>query len=162
MKKANKIYYGGDYNPDQWDDQTIAEDMKFFKEANINLLTLPVFSWAKLEPDEGVYQFEWLDKIIDKIWQHGIHICLATPTTAQPAWLSARYPEVLPVDIKGRKRTHGMRVFFCVNSLRKWPDAMPVIHHWLCGMCLMSTVPIVIVRPVRPNSGFGLESGMEQ
>lgn len=118
MKKANKIYYGGDYNPDQWDDQTIDEDMKFFKEANINLLTLPVFSWAKLEPDEGVYQFEWLDKIIDKIWQHGIHICLATPTTAQPAWLSARYPEVLPVDIKGRKRTHGMRVFFCVNSLK--------------------------------------------
>lgn len=118
MKKAEKIYYGGDYNPDQWDDATIDEDMKYFKEAGVNLLTLPVFSWAKLEPDEGVYDFGWLDRIIDKIWENGIHVCLATPTTAQPAWLSTRYPEVLPVDIQGRKRTHGMRVFFCVNSLK--------------------------------------------
>lgn len=118
MKQADRIYYGGDYNPDQWDDATIDEDMRLFQEAGINLLTLPVFSWAKLEPDEGVYDFEWLDKIIDKIWAHGIYVCLATPTTAQPAWLSTRYPEVLPVDIQGRKRTHGMRVFFCVNSLK--------------------------------------------
>lgn len=118
MKKADRIYYGGDYNPDQWDDATIEEDMRLFNKAGINLLTLPVFSWSKLEPDEGVYNFEWLDHIIDKIWEHGIYVCLATPTTAQPAWLSARYPEVLPVDIAGRKRTHGMRVFFCVNSLK--------------------------------------------
>lgn len=118
MKKADRIYYGGDYNPDQWDDRTIDEDMRLFNKAGINLLTLPVFSWSKLEPDEGVYDFGWLDRIIDKIWEHGIHVCLATPTTAQPAWLSTRYPEVLPVDIAGRKRTHGMRVFFCVNSLK--------------------------------------------
>ena len=118
MKKADRIYYGGDYNPDQWDEGTIDEDMRLFQKAGINLLTLPVFAWAKLEPDEGVYNFEWLDRIIDKIWNHGIYVCLATPTSAQPAWLSARYPEVLPVDIAGRKRTHGMRVFFCVNSLK--------------------------------------------
>lgn len=118
MKKPDRIYYGGDYNPDQWDEATVAEDMRLFKKAGINLLTLPVFSWAKLEPDEGVYNFEWLDKIIDQIWANGIYVCLATPTTAQPAWLSTRYPEVLPVDIQGRKRTHGMRVFFCVNSLK--------------------------------------------
>ena len=118
MKKADRIYYGGDYNPDQWDDQTIEEDMRLFRKAGINLLTLPVFSWAKLEPEEGVYEFGWLDRILDKIWENGIHVCLATPTTAQPAWLSTRYPEVLPVDIAGRKRTHGMRVFFCVNSLK--------------------------------------------
>ena len=118
MKRADRIYYGGDYNPDQWDDATIDEDMRLFNRAGINLLTLPVFAWSKLEPDEGVYDFDWLDRIIDKIWQHGIYVCLATPTTAQPAWLSTRYPEVLPVDIAGRKRTHGMRVFFCVNSLK--------------------------------------------
>lgn len=118
MKKADRIYFGGDYNPDQWDDEIIDEDMRLFEKAGINLLTLPIFSWAKLEPDEGVYDFEWLDRIVDKIWSHGISVCLATPTTAQPAWLSTRYPEVLPVDRAGRKRTHGMRVFFCVNSLK--------------------------------------------
>ncbi len=118
MKKADRIYFGGDYNPDQWDEATIGEDMRLFREAGINLLTLPVFSWAKLEPEEGVYDFAWLDRIVDQIWSNGIRVCLATPTSAQPAWLSARYPEVLPVDIQGRKRTHGMRVFFCVNSLK--------------------------------------------
>ena len=118
MKKADRIYYGGDYNPEQWEDEVIDRDMEYFAEAGINLLTLPVFAWAKLEPAEGVYDFAWLDHIIDKIWSHRIYICLATPTTAQPAWLSTRYPEVLPVDIEGRRRTHGMRVFFCVNSLK--------------------------------------------
>lgn len=118
MKKADRIYYGGDYNPDQWDSAVIEEDMRLFKEAGVNLVTLPVFSWAKLEPEEGVYNFGWLDEIMDKLWENGIKVCLATPTTAQPAWLSARYPEVLPVDIAGRRRTHGMRVYFCVNSLK--------------------------------------------
>lgn len=115
-KKTPFILYGGDYNPDQWDEKTVDRDMELFKKAGINLLTLPVFSWAKLEPREGVYDFSWLDHILEKIWSHGIYVCLATPTTAQPAWLSRKYPEVLPVDIAGRKRTHGMRVFFCVNS----------------------------------------------
>ncbi len=118
MKKENNsfIWFGGDYNPDQWDEATIEKDMELLKEAKVNAVTLPVFSWAKLEPEEGVYRFEWLDKILKKLWDNKIHVILATPTCAQPAWLSAKYPEVLPVDIAGRKRTHGMRVFFCVNS----------------------------------------------
>ncbi len=110
------IPFGGDYNPDQWDEATIDKDIQLFKKANVNTVTLPVFSWAKLEPEEGVYCFEWLDAILDKLIRNGINYFLATPTCAQPAWLSKKYPEVLPVDIAGRKRTHGMRVFFCVNS----------------------------------------------
>lgn len=117
-EKTPFVLYGGDYNPDQWDDATIDKDMELFKEAGVNLVTLPMFSWAKLEPEEGRYEFEWLDKIVDKLWANNIYVCLATPTTAQPAWLSKKYPEVLPVDIAGRKRTHGMRVFFCVNSVK--------------------------------------------
>lgn len=115
-KKTPFVLYGGDYNPEQWDDSTIEQDMQLFKRAGINLVTLPVFAWAKIEPREGEYHFEWLDKILKKLWENKIYVIMATPTTAQPAWLSKNYPEVLPVDIAGRKRTHGMRVFFCVNS----------------------------------------------
>ncbi len=118
MKEQDRIYFGGDYNPDQWDDATVDEDMRLFKLAGVNLVTLPVFSWARLEPDEGVYDFAWLDLLMDKFAANGLRVCLATPTIAQPAWLSTRYPDVLPVDIAGRRRTHGMRVFFCVNSLK--------------------------------------------
>lgn len=116
IKNADCIYYGGDYSPDQYSIETIKKDIEAFKQAGINIVTMPVFSWTKLEPEEGVYNFEWLDEVMDLFKEAGINVCMATPTAAQPAWLSEKYPEVLPVDISGRKRTHGMRVFYCVNS----------------------------------------------
>ncbi len=129
MKKwTDKVYYGGDYNPDQWDKETILEDIRLFKKAGINMVTLPVFSWAKLEPEEGVYDFGWLDDLMELFAENSISVCLATPTVAQPAWLSTKYPEVLPVDIAGRKRTHGMRVFFCYNSAKYRERAAAIAH----------------------------------
>ena len=116
MQKNPIIYFGGDYNPDQWSEEIIRQDMEYFKKMHINFLVLPVFSWAKLEPQEGVYCFEWLDKILDIIWENGIYVCLATSTAAQPEWMSKKYPEIMPVDSNGLKRTHGMRNFYCVNS----------------------------------------------
>ena len=74
--------------------------MRLFNKAGISMVTLPVFSWAKLEPDEGVYNFGWLDNLMENFHKNGIVVCLATPTTAQPAWLSTRYPEVLPFDMQ--------------------------------------------------------------
>ncbi len=114
--KLPQIYYGGDYNPDQWPEEVWHEDMRLFKLANVNVVTLPVFSWAKLQPAEDKYDFAWLDKVLDLVAEHNIFVCLATSTAAQPAWMSLQYPEVLPVDIDGRKRTHGSRVNFCPNS----------------------------------------------
>jgi beta-galactosidase len=114
--KLPSIWYGGDYNPDQWPEEIWGEDMRLFKKAGINIVTLPVFSWAKLQPSEAAYSFEWLDKLLDLVADNGIYVCLATSTAAQPAWMSSKYPDVLPVDIDGRKRTHGSRVNFCPNS----------------------------------------------
>ncbi len=124
--KQPVIYYGGDYNPDQWPEEIWQEDMRLFKLAGVNIVTLPVFSWAKLQPSEDVYNFEWLDKIVDLVWKNGIYICLATSTAAQPAWMSKKYPGILPVDIYGRKHTHGGRVNFCPNSkiYRKYSKAL--------------------------------------
>lgn len=115
-EKLPFILYGGDYNPDQWDRETLKEDMRLFKKANINVVTLPVFSWAKLQTSEEEYNFEWLDEILDMLYENGIYVCLATSTAAQPAWMSKKYPDILPVDVEGRKRKHGGRVNFCPNS----------------------------------------------
>ncbi|BCZ44165.1 beta-galactosidase [Clostridium gelidum] len=112
------ILYGGDYNPDQWPQEIIEKDMHLLKLANINIVTLPVFSWALLQPDEDTYNFEWLDKIFDLLKQNNIYVCLATSTAAQPAWMSRKYPEMLPVDFHGSKRKHGGRVKFCPNSTK--------------------------------------------
>lgn len=115
-RKLPAIIYGGDYNPDQWSEDVWDEDIRLFKLAGINMVNLPIFSWANLQPSEDEYNFEWLDKIMDKLADNGIYVNLATPTAAQPAWMSLKYPEILPVDVYGKKRTHGKRVNFCPNS----------------------------------------------
>ncbi|MDR3593721.1 beta-galactosidase [Clostridium sp.] len=112
------ILYGGDYNPDQWPQEIIKKDMDLLKLANINIVTLPVFSWALLQPNEDTYNFEWLDNILKLLKENNIHVCLATSTAAQPAWMSRKYPEMLPVDFYGRKLKHGGRVKFCPNSTK--------------------------------------------
>lgn len=115
-EKTPFILYGGDYNPDQWPKEILLEDMKFFKEAHINVVTLPVFSWALLQPDEDTYNFQWLDEILEVIKENDIYVCMATSTAAQPAWMSKKYPEMLLTDFYGHKRKFGGRVRFCPNS----------------------------------------------
>ncbi|MCJ7752003.1 MAG: beta-galactosidase, partial [Armatimonadetes bacterium] len=111
-----KTFYGGDYNPDQWPREIWDEDMRLFKLANIDVATLPVFSWAHLQPDETHYDFAWLDEILDLLAKNDIYACLATSTAAHPAWMARRYPDVLRVDFEGRKRKFGMRHNSCPNS----------------------------------------------
>ena len=114
----NVILYGGDYNPDQWPDIYIEEDIRQMKVHHVNTGTLPVFSWAKLQPDEDTFDLGWLDRILDNLYANGIRFILATPTAAQPAWMSQKYPEILPVDQNGMKQSHGGRARFCPNSPR--------------------------------------------
>jgi beta-galactosidase len=92
------------------------EDVRLFRLAHINIATLPVFSWAYLQPDETHYNFGWLDEIVNLLWSNGVRVCMATSTAAHPAWLARRYPDVLRVDFQGRKRRFGMRHNSCPNS----------------------------------------------
>src|SRR4030043_2131027 len=99
FERLSKIFYGGDYNPDQWDEYVWEEDIRLMKVLKVNAVTLPVFSWARIQPSEDKYDFLWLDKILDLLGRNGISIIMATPTAAQPAWMSKKYPEMLITDI---------------------------------------------------------------
>lgn len=114
--KLPKIWYGGDYNPEQWDDETMEEDLRMFKLAEIDVATVNVFSWARIQPNEDTYNFEELDRIIDKLHRDNIYVCLATSTGAHPAWMAKRYPDVTRVDYEGRKRKFGGRHNSCPSS----------------------------------------------
>jgi beta-galactosidase len=115
--KLPKIWYGGDYNPEQWDDPHIwNEDIRMFKLAGIDVATLNVFSWALIQPDETTYRFDHLDDTINRLYENGIYTCLATSTGAHPAWMAKKYPDVLRVDYQGRKRKFGGRHNSCPNS----------------------------------------------
>lgn len=112
----SRVLHGGDYNPEQWPLSVRDEDARLMGEARWNVATLPVFGWAALEPEEGVYTFDWLDRVLDGLHQKGIRVCLATATAAQPAWLDQRYPDVLVTGESGVRARHGNRHAFCPNS----------------------------------------------
>ncbi len=121
-----KIPFGGDYNPEQWPEEIWEEDMRLFKLAKIDCVTLNVFSWAALQPDEETYDFEKLDRIMDMAERNGLHVILATSTAAHPAWMARKYPEVLRVNFSGMRRKFGDRHNSCPNSpvYRKYSKAL--------------------------------------
>jgi beta-galactosidase len=117
------ILFGGDYNPEQWtpamgyDGESVwLDDMQLMRQAGVNLVTLGIFSWAALQPQEHTFTFEWLDRVLALLAENNLHACLGTGTAAQPAWLSLAYPEILPVDEWGRRRRHGERMNYCPTS----------------------------------------------
>lgn len=112
------IIHGGDYNPDQWLDrpEILAEDLQLMKKANVNCVSLGIFAWSHLEPEEGNYDFEWLEEIIQRLYEHGIYTILATPTGAMPQWLTNKYEEVLQVNEYGVRNYPGKRHNYCPSS----------------------------------------------
>src|SRR5690606_33376263 len=92
------ISYGGDYNPEQWPEEVWAEDVRLMRAAGVNLVTVGVFSWGRLEPEEGRLETDWLDRVLDLLHGAGIGVDLATPSAAPPMWLHLKHPEILPVD----------------------------------------------------------------
>lgn len=110
--------HGGDYNPDQWRHipGTLDEDIRLMKLAGCNLMSVGIFSWAALEPEEGRYDFDWLQEVLDRFAENDIHAFLATPSGARPAWMSAKYPEVLRVRPDGGRNLHGERHNHCFTS----------------------------------------------
>lgn len=116
MAIFNNILFGGDYNPEQWPKEIWLEDMRILNLANINCATINVFSWAKIQPSENVYDFSTLDEIINMLIRNNYKIVLATSTAALPAWMSNRYPEVNRTDFEGRKHKFGLRHNACPNS----------------------------------------------
>lgn len=114
--KLPKIWYGGDYNPEQWGPEVWSEDDRMFKLAGIDVATINVFAWAVLQPDEETYDFSALDATIDRLYNNGVYVCLGTSTAAHPAWMAKKYPDVTRVDVQGRKRKFGGRHNSCPNS----------------------------------------------
>ncbi|GAA3404496.1 beta-galactosidase [Pseudarthrobacter polychromogenes] len=114
-ERLGGIAYGGDYNPEQWPREVWQEDVRLMKEAGVNLVTLAVFSWSRLETADGVYDFGWLDQIMDLLHTNGIGVDLATPDAVPPAWLVAQHPDILPVLADGTTFGFGSRQHFDVS-----------------------------------------------
>ncbi|HET9781612.1 MAG TPA: beta-galactosidase [Candidatus Dormibacteraeota bacterium] len=108
--------YGGDYNPDQWPEETWAEDIRLMREAHVNLVSVAIFSWSRIQPTADTWDFEWLDRIMGMLDEGDIRVDLATATASPPPWLSHAHPEMLPVLADGTRLWHGARQQYCPSS----------------------------------------------
>lgn len=114
----SSMLYGGDYNPEQWPEETWAEDARLMREAGVNLVSLGIFSWARLEPQPGRFDFDWLDRLMGLLYAHGVSANLATPTASPPPWLVRLHPDILPVTAEGVTLWHGSRRHYCPHNPR--------------------------------------------
>ena len=115
-KRLPHLMYGGDYNPDQWPEEVWSEDVRLMREAGVNLVSLGIFAWSRLEPKEGTFNFEWLDRIMNILHEGGVSVDLATATASPPPWLSHAHPEMLPVLADGVRLWPGGRQHYCPSS----------------------------------------------
>jgi beta-galactosidase len=110
------MHYGGDYNPEQWPETVWPEDVRLMREAGVTMVSLGIFAWSRIQPAEGVFDFEWLDTVIDLLHEGGIAVDLATATASPPPWATTAYPQMLPQDRDGAAYWPGSRQQFAPSS----------------------------------------------
>ena len=119
LENQTAIIHGGDYNPDQWLSTVptiVEDDAKLMRQTGINSSSVGIFAWASLEPSEGTFTFDWLDRVTDAQASIGNRVILATPSGAMPTWLAEKYPEARRVDAKGNRAHYGGRHNHCWSS----------------------------------------------
>lgn len=112
----DRLWYGGDYNPEQWPREVWDEDVRLMRRAGVTVVTVGVFSWSRLEPRDGELDLDWLSELLDLLHAHGIRVDLATATASPPAWLVRAHPEVLPVTADGVRLGFGSRQHYNPSS----------------------------------------------
>ena len=122
----DRLWYGADYNPEQWPREVWGDDVRLMQRAGVTVATVGVFSWAKLEPRDGEFDFEWLDDIIDRLHAGGVRVDLATATASPPPWLALTHPEMLPVTEDGVRLSVGSRQHYSPSSAvyRRYADRL--------------------------------------
>lgn len=113
---GGKFVYGADYYPEAWPESQWEKDAAMMQEAGINFVRLGEFAWAKMEPQEGHFDFAWLDRALKVLNAHGIRAVLGTPTASPPAWLYAKYPDIAAMDVNGVRYRYGSRRNYCLHN----------------------------------------------
>jgi len=111
-------FVGVAWYPEQWPESAWEKDLGLMEAAGIRMVRVGEFAWSSLEPQEGIYRFDWLERAISRAAAHHIATVLGTPTDAPPAWLTEKYPQTLRVDSNGKRAEHGSRRQFSYVSAK--------------------------------------------
>lgn len=109
-------YFGVDYYPEHWPRKRWETDAVLMEEMGVDVVRMAEFSWSKLEPAEGQFNFGWLDEAIALLAARGIQSILGTPSAAPPPWIIAANPDIQPVDYEGHRRYFGGRHHDCQSN----------------------------------------------
>jgi beta-galactosidase len=115
---ASALRLGSAWYPEQWPESRWESDLRLMEQAHLNVVRVGEFAWSTMEPSEGRYELDWLERAIRLAEKHHIAVVLGTPTDAPPAWLTRAYPETLRTDATGRLAEHGGRRQFNYASPR--------------------------------------------
>ncbi len=110
------LLLGAAWYPEQWPESRWEDDLKLMQAAGIHMVRVGEFAWSRMEPTEGAYDLDWLDRAVALAGKHGILTVLGTPTAAPPAWLTEKYPDTLRTEQNGRKEGHGGRLQYSFTS----------------------------------------------
>lgn len=110
------IQIGVDYYPEQWPEQMWEQDADRMKECGVKVVRMAEFAWSRMEPEEGVYDFEWLDRAVSVFADRQMQVVLCTPTCTPPLWAFEKYPEIIQTGTDGRRISIGIRGHRCMNS----------------------------------------------
>lgn len=99
----NALLMGVAWYPEQWPESRWEEDLRLMEAADLKVVRIAEFAWSRMEPAEGHYDFDWLERAINLAARHHIVSVLGTPTAAPPAWLTQKYPDVLRVEPDGQR-----------------------------------------------------------
>lgn len=132
------MYFGVDYHPEQWvypyggtpekPEAAWERDIELMQQAGINVVRIGEFTWGLCEPEDGRYDFGWLQRVMDLLGKAGIQVVLATPTAAPPVWLARKHPEILPIDERGLRKHEGTRRAVCLNSDVFWNYSRRIVE----------------------------------
>lgn len=111
-QNAPPILLGTAWYPEQWPESRWEADLTLMQQAGIHMVRVAEFAWSRMEPAEGQYDLDWLDRAITAAGKHGIYTVIGTPSAAPPAWLTQKYPETLRIDEEGHRAEHGNRQHF--------------------------------------------------
>ena len=103
------LMLGTAWYPEQWPETRWEADLALMQQAGIHVVRVGEFAWSHMEPREGQYELDWLERAIAAAGRHGIYTLVGTPTAAPPAWLTRTYPDTLRMAEDGRRAEHGNR-----------------------------------------------------
>jgi beta-galactosidase len=132
------MYFGADYYPEHWvfpyggsaenPEAQWVQDAQLMRTAGVNVVRIGEFAWGLCEKEDGIFDFEWLKRVMDVMGDHGIQVVLCTPTAAPPIWLARSHPEILPLDERGLAKHEGTRRAVCLNSDVYWTYSKRIVE----------------------------------